>query len=195
MRKFFSRPLTIVLCVMFFYLFAPRANATEVKFACTGTACDTTPNTGSVSYDGTHFKSDLGGISVFNTQGPYSPLTRFTLAFDTGLGTASVIDGGDTLSGTIQSVSVSSGTQTTVTLHVLWNTLPGVVQTFLGTPTGLDSTAITINTDIVTGVPQSNVLVSQVIIGIIPTPEPMSFALFGSGLIMVGGALKRRLKK
>jgi hypothetical protein len=197
MRKPFGGPLAVAFCLIVFGLFVPRANATEVKFACTGSACQTGADVGTVSYDGTNFSSDGTGIAVFNTQGPYSIATQFTLTFNTSTGNVTVTDGtvANTLTGTIQSFTVSSGTQTTLTLHVNWSSLPGVVQSFLGTPTGLNSTAITLNVDIVTGTPTSNVNVSQVILGILPTPEPISLTLFGSGLIMIGGVLRRRSRK
>src|SRR5260221_11624280 len=99
MRKLFGGLVATASCLIVFGLCVPRAHETEVKFACTGSTCQTAPNTGSVSYDGTNFSSDGTGIAVFNTQGPYSPATQFNLAFNTGLGSASVTNGVDTLSG------------------------------------------------------------------------------------------------
>jgi len=92
---------------------------------------------------------------------------------------------GENLIGSILSSFSSSGGSTTgVFLVANWPTLPASVQTQLGSMTGMDSAfAIYLTTS---GVAQSvDVLIT-------PTPEPASMLLVGTGLLAIGGFLRKR---
>jgi hypothetical protein len=167
-------------------LIAPGVFAqTNVDFFCSlggGTAC-----TGSVAHAGTNFSTS--GISVFNDSGPFTSSVPFTLAFNTATGLIS-IDGsgmyaGINLIGKIVSFASSfGGSSADFSLVADWPTLPAAVQKQLGTPTGMDSGFVIYLTS--TGTAQSvDVLIT-------PTPEPASMLLLGSGLLAIGGLLRRR---
>ena len=151
-----------------------------------------------MSYDGTNFTS--AGIPLSNSVGPDSVVsTTFSLMFDTGAKTISLTESGDdgsVLNGTIiSSIVPSFGATTEVTFHVRWDTLPGDFGSFLGTPTGLDDTQVTVTGDLSLGTLPTSGTVTGVTLDILPTPEPMSLALLGSGLIMIGGAIRRRMRE
>lgn len=171
-------------------LIAPGAFAqTNVDFFCSlggSTAC-----TGSVAQAATNFSTS--GITVFNDSGPFMSSVPFTLAFNTATGLIS-IDGsgmytGVNLIGKIISFASSFGGSTTdFSLVADWPTLPAAVQKQLGTSTGMDSGFVIYLTG--TGAAQSvDVLITP---RISPTPEPASMLLVGSGLLAIGGLLRRR---
>ena len=161
---------------------------TNVDFFCTlggSSAC-----TGTVVHSGSNVSST--GITVFNDSGPFSSTVPFTLAFDTATGVVS-IDGtgiylGMNLIGTILSPGMISGGPTSgFSFVALWPTLPASVQTQLGSATGIDTGFVIFLNK--TGAPQS---VDVVIAPMAPTPEPASMFLMGTGLLALGGLLRKR---
>jgi hypothetical protein len=163
------------------------AKADNVDFLCglgASTAC-----TGTVVHSGTDYSTT--GIHVFNDSGPYNGTVPFNLVFDTAAKTIS-IDGtgiytGQNLIGDITNFSASPGATTDLSFHADWPTLPPLVQTKLGTPTGMDSGFVIYLTN--SGLAQStDVLIT-------PTPEPGSLLLLGSGLVGIGSFLRRKLTR
>lgn len=167
--------------------FVPSAQASNVNFACSGTsgaiAC-----TGTVTQSGSNFSSGSGGIQTFNTNGPFSPSTPFTLTFNTATGTIALTSGSGTLTGTINAFGSFGGSTTqTVNMGVTWTSMPASVQAQLGTINGLDLSTVVFQI--------SSGVVTDVSITITPTPEPGSLALLGSGLCVVGGLLRKKVRQ
>lgn len=195
MRKLLNQSWLPLLCLIALVSFAPAAQAGDVDFACAGTG--PIPCSGTVNTDGTdYWTSDT---QVFNTTAEYPSTTAFTLAFDTNnvgqLNSITISDGTNTLYGTINGfTAASSGTQTAVTLDVLWTGLPTVVSTALGTPQGLSPFA-SIITVVVPDTGGTALTPKSVDILISPTPEPTTMILFGSGLLAGAGYLRRKRKK
>jgi hypothetical protein len=177
MRKVFVRSLQFACCLALVWIIAPTpsARATEVIFGCNGSSCGGSTVT-TVSGSGIVITEDAGGPTFGDS---------FTFSFNTGTNTATISDithPGQSLTGAILSSGISGGSSPILTLDVLW-TLPSLIQSFLGTPMGLDSVSVHFNS--------SGALVSTGI-NIDPTPEPATLALLGSGLALMGGFLRRK---
>jgi len=167
-----------------------------VDFNCTpNSKCG--GSTAAITFDGTSNFSTTSSLNRIHSQGPYPSGSPFRLTFGTSTGQIKVTDGtaANTLIGTILSFGVFNGAQPALTLHVDWNNLQPTIRGFLGTSTGVNSTVIQFSPSFVNNGSSQIAAVSQVKLAILPTPEPMSLALLGSGLIMVGGVLRRRLQK
>ncbi len=174
-------------CTAAILLAGTAAWADNIDFTCSLSL--TEHCTGSITQSGSNYSTS--GISVFNDSGPYSASVPFELIFNTAVGAISIdgtgIYSGKNLVGDITSFSVSKGKTTTdLSFTAVWPTLPALVQTELGSVTGLDSGfVIALNKK---GKAQS------VDVVITPTPEPGSLALLGSGLLAIGGLLRRKLR-
>jgi hypothetical protein len=111
------------------------------------------------------------------------------LTFNTGTGAISLTNGTDTLTGNITGFTSGPGFAPgleVVTLNVAWTSLPALVQGQLGSTLGVGVfTGVTFFLD------EGTARVSHVLIG--PTPEPGTLALFGSGLLMAAGVLRRKI--
>jgi len=178
-------------CAAAMLLAVTAAWASDVDFDCSLNPADAC--TGTITKSGSNYAST--GINVYNDSGPYSSTVPFTLAFNTATGSISIdgtgIYAGQNLLGNINSFSVINGLSTTdLSFTATWSTLPPLVQTFLGSKTGIDSGSVI--TSSVVKVGEAGKAASGDIL-ITPTPEPASLALFGSGLLAIGGALRRKL--
>jgi len=180
-------------CAAAMLLVGTAAWADDIDFDCSLGKSD--PCTGTITKSGSNYSTT--GINVYDDSGPYKDTVPFRLIFNTQTGSIS-IDGtgiykGQNLVGDITSWSVGNGQNSTdLSFVAVWPTLPPLVQAFLGSKTGLDS-GFVITSSVVTSRKAGKATSGDVLIE--PTPEPASLALFGSGLLAIGGALRRKLRR
>src|SRR5579864_468324 len=175
-----------LVCLLAVALYAPQAKATPTDFQCGLLSC------GNITVNGSNYSStniivqalsfNLPGIGNGDETGDI-----FTVAFNTGTGAFSLTDTSDgdaTLAGTIQSVQTASGE---VTLNVLF-TLPSGYQS--AATMHFDTTA-----PVSCGTGCTTYTAFSIDITVTPTPEPASLLLMGTGLLGLGGAVRRRWSK
>jgi len=100
-----------------------------------------------------------------------------------------------TVGGSIQDFSLSRTRYPIRPVNVVWSSVPPPIQRWLHKFVIQDAIILEFGSESLgNGNPQLQNIV-QARTDIFPTPEPVSFALLGSGLIIVGGVLRRRLRK
>lgn len=193
--KVFSRIIPVIVGLLVLPFFAQTTQANNVDFGCSGVnAC-----AGSIAdvFSGGVLVSatDFGGVTVVNGTGPADDQgLNFTFAFATTVAPPNIVleeQGGDG-SALIGTILAATGVQNLggsgldqITLTVLWTAMSPDFATFLGAPTGIgvaDNLILTVNG-----------AATSVDVSINPTPEPGSLLLLGSGLLGVGGFLRRRI--
>jgi hypothetical protein len=180
-------------CTAAMLLVGTAAWADDLDFDCS--QAKSALCTGTITESGSNYSTT--GINVYDDSGPYKDTVPFNLTFNTKTGQIS-IDGtgiykGQNLVGDITSFTVLNGKSTSdLSFTAVWPTLPPLVQTFLGTKSGIDSGSV-ITLSLIT--PKKGGKAASGDVVITPTPEPASLALFGSGLLALGGALRRKLRR
>jgi PEP-CTERM motif len=202
--KFFRLLLPVIVGLFAVSLFVQSAKADEIDFQL---AAQDAVGEGSIILTGSNFSTT--GIDV--TPNPVLMANLggdvFDLTFNTATGLISIngaTEGGgsaDIFNGTISSFTTTTGGSTeTINMIATWSALPADVLAFFGLPAntgGNDITSVGFLLSSCASVGDSiaeSCIVNSVDVAIVPTPEPATLLLFGSGLLGLGALVRRKLK-
>jgi len=196
--------LPLIVSVFAVSLFVQSAKADEIDFQL---AAQDAVGEGKIVQNGSNFSST--GIDI--TPNPVLPANLFGDVFDLTFDTSTnviTINGAtegegsaDIFNGVIDSFSVATGHSTnTLNMIATWSALPADVLAFFGLPAntgGNDITSVGFLVSSCTPIGDSiseSCIVNSVDVAIVPTPEPATLLLFGSGLLGLGALVRRKLK-
>jgi hypothetical protein len=181
-----KRALLVAASLLVMPCLAQTAHADSfVDFTCGGTNCS-----GTVTQVGSIYStSGIGGLVQSVAGAPDYQTSLFNLVFNTSTNVVSLTGnaaaGNDTLLGTIVGATPTSlGGQTLLALTVNWTSLPTDFQTFLNASAGSSvGSVIYLN---------STGTASSIDFTVTPTPEPGTLLMLGTGLLALGGLVRRK---